>query len=731
TTATTTATTTTATTTTTTTTTSPVVHYELVGVVVHSGQANAGHYYSYIKDRRGTLATNPKKGSWYKFNDITVEEFHMTDTNLEAECFGGYYKVFDHNLSYPEDRIRYWNGYMLFYERIEEPNTPASTKKSKVSLSKCSHLEPRRSLHSDSLVELTELVHKGEKRGIFTAKMPASIEKVIGTENIIFVKNRDIYNGEYFQFVKNLAEVNSELYADPNYNKLCVQSVQLAMRFLINTYFRAKLKTKSELDQWVSVVDLLVSRSKEACMWLVDMLGGEDEGYGYIKSYLLECPNKDVRLTMAKILQRMMSSFFQHGAVATYKSFDQLVGHLLQVLNKDLPDNIKNSTQYFLVLKSYVQMGTKACSHMFHRKGFNHLINFLLGNVDTEEELSSRRWIPLQARDFGHLQTTLATLILNCDVSSYRTEEPHPCKVYTPHTVSPQLHLKMSDDMYYFVFGAGSYRYINEVVYAVREVSSSLESITEMLLLCSFCNATFSMTVLECLMVQYQTAPCNEVRNIFSLLMEILLLEDPLQLKRLNWAVIDGHRNENGKKFEGLLSTIRSFHLSDSSRSYQCIKFLVQLCNCCSLAKDTLMNTSTKWQWAVNWLEKKMSDYWTSPTSLPPLSNEDSNQKSFQRTVSAQDTLDSATALLTELEASGATTTTTATNTNTTTTTTTTAITASSSSSGGGGGSTNTSSSTTSSSGGGGGGGGGGVAMTTRAVTTQQQQQQQMQQGGT
>ena len=26
--------------------------YELVGVVVHSGQASAGHYYSYVKDRR-------------------------------------------------------------------------------------------------------------------------------------------------------------------------------------------------------------------------------------------------------------------------------------------------------------------------------------------------------------------------------------------------------------------------------------------------------------------------------------------------------------------------------------------------------------------------------------------------------------------------------------------------------------------------------------------------------
>lgn len=30
----------------------PEIQYELVGVIVHSGQANAGHYYSFIKDRR-------------------------------------------------------------------------------------------------------------------------------------------------------------------------------------------------------------------------------------------------------------------------------------------------------------------------------------------------------------------------------------------------------------------------------------------------------------------------------------------------------------------------------------------------------------------------------------------------------------------------------------------------------------------------------------------------------
>jgi ubiquitin carboxyl-terminal hydrolase 9/24 len=32
--------------------------YELVGIVVHSGQANAGHYYSFIKGFKNTKLIN-------------------------------------------------------------------------------------------------------------------------------------------------------------------------------------------------------------------------------------------------------------------------------------------------------------------------------------------------------------------------------------------------------------------------------------------------------------------------------------------------------------------------------------------------------------------------------------------------------------------------------------------------------------------------------------------------
>ena len=39
------------------------------------------------------MLNNNNKGKWFKFNDTVVEEFDMSDTTVEAECFGGTYKA--------------------------------------------------------------------------------------------------------------------------------------------------------------------------------------------------------------------------------------------------------------------------------------------------------------------------------------------------------------------------------------------------------------------------------------------------------------------------------------------------------------------------------------------------------------------------------------------------------------------------------------------------------------
>jgi len=51
---------------------------------VHSGSADGGHYYSYIKERN---RQSPGYGKWFEFNDTKVSEFSLI--NLKKECFGG------------------------------------------------------------------------------------------------------------------------------------------------------------------------------------------------------------------------------------------------------------------------------------------------------------------------------------------------------------------------------------------------------------------------------------------------------------------------------------------------------------------------------------------------------------------------------------------------------------------------------------------------------------------
>jgi ubiquitin carboxyl-terminal hydrolase 9/24 len=435
-----------------------------------------------------------------------------------------------------------------------------------------------------------------------------------------------------------------------NYSEMCLQSLKLAIQFLFNTYFRTKKKLRGDMAEWVSGVETLVQRCKEACQWLVEYLSSE-EGSTYLKPFLLECPTKETRIAFGKMLERTMANFFHHGGIPTHKCFDELLEFLLAMLNKDVADNIKNCTQYFWVLSMYVQMGTKACSHMFGRNAFSRLVHFLLGNnssstsVNGEQESGLRRWSSIQARDFGPLHSTIATLILNCDVSPYRTEEPGNHTIYNPTTVVPQRYLKMSPEMQSYVFGTESARYIREVVLALKEVSGSTTHLEDMILYTSFCNSTVSFSIIRNIMIQCASAPSNELKPLFGVLHDMLVMEDPLQLKRLQ-TVIDGTTD-----CDGMLAVIKINHMNDSRRSYQCIKFLVNLANKSSLAKDYLMQAPTKWQWAVNWLKKKMTEYYWTPSSSTVQSNEDSNSRSFQRTISAQDTLAEATALLTELEA--------------------------------------------------------------------------------
>lgn len=62
------------------------MEYELIGVTVHTGTADGGHYYSFIRDR---IHKQPEisQDKWFLFNDAEVKPFDPAQ--IASECFGG------------------------------------------------------------------------------------------------------------------------------------------------------------------------------------------------------------------------------------------------------------------------------------------------------------------------------------------------------------------------------------------------------------------------------------------------------------------------------------------------------------------------------------------------------------------------------------------------------------------------------------------------------------------
>jgi ubiquitin carboxyl-terminal hydrolase 34 len=94
--------------------------YKLVGMNIHSGTANAGHYWSYINTERASgegLAEEEwmrtAEEPWCEFNDSRVSDWKVAE-KMKEDCFGD---------EQGAGRTGYFGGgygksaYMLFYER--------------------------------------------------------------------------------------------------------------------------------------------------------------------------------------------------------------------------------------------------------------------------------------------------------------------------------------------------------------------------------------------------------------------------------------------------------------------------------------------------------------------------------------------------------------------------------------------------------------------------------------
>ncbi|VDM98498.1 unnamed protein product [Thelazia callipaeda] len=278
--------------------------YCLRGVVVHSGQANGGHYYSFIRSEEDG-------GRWFKFDDIDVTEWHLSKEEMRNMWFGGEYiaESLDNSGNHSQKRRqkRWWNAYLLIYEKTSAAATSVT---SLVELTTSISAQPSHSPTSSTNSPLS-LDKKISAMSISTRirQMPPKLEALIREKNTCAMHERSQYTANYFQFIRDICsqavrvikqfrpEIQEDYY---------LLTIKLLSKFLFSTGLRAKKILRSlNIMEWQKTYEMLFELSFAARKWFICNIMFQSK---IVVTYLLTAQSSEVRHFFTNVLIMLLNA---------------------------------------------------------------------------------------------------------------------------------------------------------------------------------------------------------------------------------------------------------------------------------------------------------------------------------------------------------------------------------------------------------------------------------------
>ncbi|MCJ1379414.1 hypothetical protein MMC17_002515 [Xylographa soralifera] len=233
----------------------------LVGVLVHSGNAESGHYYSYIRERP---ANSEDDFSWVEYNDADVGRFDPD--NIPDQCFGG----LNEPIAFSAMRFpKTWNAYMLFYQRAKS-------------------MEHDRQMHLPILAGNPVREH-----------IPLALENQIVTENELFIRKFCLFDAEHAKFIKHLLDHFRNLNRDDcsDGHVLEKEVLWLALEHLDQVFSRAK--DCPEFHIVLNIVSKIASACPDCCKLTLDWVSHQSNA---LRNLLLRSPDEEIRRKFAKMV---------------------------------------------------------------------------------------------------------------------------------------------------------------------------------------------------------------------------------------------------------------------------------------------------------------------------------------------------------------------------------------------------------------------------------------------
>ena len=234
--------------------------FNLVGVLVHSGTAESGHYYSYIQERPSDCTSGK---TWVEFNDIDVVPFD--NSHIPEQCFGG----FTESSGYSSRYLKSWNAYMLFYERCD-PKLSNDETQSPVSFG-----VPAKS------------------------PMPTEIEAPVAFNNASWLRTYCMFDPAHAAFVRQLLEllrvVNGDKCTEDHATER--EAILLSLDHLDRVLSRSK--DSPDFGKMLASLTKVIGSCSTCCSIALDWVLHHESA---LRNLLLRCPSPKVRKDFAGMI---------------------------------------------------------------------------------------------------------------------------------------------------------------------------------------------------------------------------------------------------------------------------------------------------------------------------------------------------------------------------------------------------------------------------------------------
>lgn len=370
--------------------------FELVGILVHSGTAESGHYYSYIRERPSD------SNVWVEFNDDNVSLFDPSC--IEANCFGGVDCRGPENDSFQFEKS--WSAYMLFYQR------------------------------SSSLQAQQQKLKDWNQTSPVRLPINPRLSNYIASENELLLRKYCLYDDSHALFILKMLE---NLRHTTNGHCSTNHEVEkAAMSMTLRHFDQVVTRTKDlpDLADYVLTLSFRFQTCEECCRDFLEWLITHAEAF---RQLLFKNPDSTVRNEVATAVIRTLSKVKQdasyaYGVYHDTESDDgigedappRLFQKVLGILDRFWDQfhlNTKAWPEYFTLLANMVHLGHSEAALILDHGFLRRVLDVIRADSSTPINQQYSRMLAIISKrpitkpvSFGSIIELLDTLLRACDL---------------------------------------------------------------------------------------------------------------------------------------------------------------------------------------------------------------------------------------------------------------------------------------------------------------------------